>query len=58
VALIYVGLGQRDQAFEWLERAFDDRSIMLVWLKIEPRLDILRSDSRYQDLVRRAGLPQ
>ena len=58
MALICVGLGQKDQAFEWLERAFDDRSIMLVWLKTEPRLDTIRSDPRFAALVRRAGLTQ
>ncbi|HEY3135129.1 MAG TPA: protein kinase [Blastocatellia bacterium] len=58
VALIYVGLGQKDQAFEWLEKAHEYGSIMLVWLKIEPRLDSIRSDSRYPGLVRRVGLPQ
>jgi TolB-like protein/Flp pilus assembly protein TadD len=57
-AIIYVGLGEADQAFQWLERACEERSFsMLMSLKAEPRLDRLRSDPRFQDLVRRVGLP-
>jgi TolB-like protein/DNA-binding winged helix-turn-helix (wHTH) protein/Tfp pilus assembly protein PilF len=58
VALIHAGLGQNDHAFEWLEKALRARSIMLVWLEVEPRLDGIRGDPRYQDLVRRVRLPQ
>jgi TolB-like protein/Flp pilus assembly protein TadD len=57
-AIIHVGLGEADQAFQWLERACEERSFsMLMSLKAEPRLDPLRSDPRFQDLVRRVGLP-
>jgi tetratricopeptide (TPR) repeat protein len=57
-AIIYVGLDEADQAFEWLGRAYEERSFsMLKSLKAEPRLDNLRSDPRFQDLVRRVGLP-
>jgi tetratricopeptide (TPR) repeat protein len=57
-ALIYVGLEEADQAFKWLERAYEERSFsMLMSLKGEPRLDTVRSDPRFQDLVRRVGLP-
>jgi TolB-like protein/tetratricopeptide (TPR) repeat protein len=57
-AIIYVGLGETDQAFQWLERACEERSFsMLMSLKAEPRLDWLRSDARFQNLVRRVGLP-
>jgi TolB-like protein/DNA-binding SARP family transcriptional activator len=57
-AIIYVGLDEADQAFKWLERAYEERSFsMLMSLKAEPRLDALRSDPRFQDLVRRVGLP-
>jgi TolB-like protein/DNA-binding SARP family transcriptional activator len=57
-AIIYVGLGEPDQAFQWLERACEERSFsMLMSLKAEPRLDWLRADARFQDLVRRVGLP-
>ena len=55
IALIYTGLGEKDQAFEWLENAYKERSDLLVYLKVEPRLDSLRSDPRFADLLRRIG---
>ena len=57
-ALIYSGLGEKDQAFAWLDKAYEERSFQLQWIKIEPRWDNLRSDPRFQDLTRRMGLPQ
>ena len=56
IALIYTGLGERDQAFDWFERAYREHSDLLVYLKVDPRLESLRSDSRFADLVRRVGL--
>lgn len=58
LAVVYAGLGDRDQAFAWLEKAYQDRSFFLIWLKVEPRFDNLRNDPRFGDLVRRVGLPQ
>ena len=58
IALIYAGLGDKDQAFAWLEKAYDEHSFNMTWLKVEPRWDSLRSDPRFADLVRRIGLPQ
>ena len=55
--LIYTGLGERDQALEWLERAYEERSEWLVWLKVDPKLDTLRMDPRFTSLVRRVGFP-
>ena len=57
IAAIYVGLGELDKAFEWLERAYKARSEWLLLLKVEPVYDPLRSDPRYQGLLRRIGLP-
>ncbi len=57
IALIYVALAERDEAFEWLERAFDDRSLWMVFLKVDPRLDSLRSAPRFADMLRRMNLP-
>jgi len=57
LALIYIGLGQDDQAFDWLEKAYRERSDQLIYLKVDPRLDPIRSDSRFADLVRRVGIP-
>ncbi|MGI8743127.1 MAG: TPR end-of-group domain-containing protein [Bryobacteraceae bacterium] len=55
-ALIYAGLGENDRALELLERAFQERSSGMVKLKVDPRLDPLRGDARFTDLVRRVGL--
>jgi TolB-like protein/class 3 adenylate cyclase/Flp pilus assembly protein TadD len=56
IALIYVGLGDKNQAFTWLEKCFAERSSGLVFLKTEPMFDPIRSDPRFQDLARRVGL--
>ena len=57
IALGYAGLGDRDGAIEWLEHAYREHSFWLTaWAKVDPRLDILRDDSRFQDLLRRLGL--
>jgi eukaryotic-like serine/threonine-protein kinase len=58
IALVYTGIGDKDQAFEWLERAYEERFMLLVLLKVEPLFDPLRSEPRFQDLVRRIGLSQ
>jgi TolB-like protein/DNA-binding winged helix-turn-helix (wHTH) protein len=58
VALIYAGLGDKDQAFTWLDKAYEQRAFQLQWIKLEPRWDSLRSDRRFQELIRRMGLPQ
>ncbi len=57
IAALYVGLGENEQAFVWLEKAFQERDVLLMTLNIESHLDPLRSDRRFQDLVRRVGLP-
>ena len=58
IALIYAGLGEKDQAFAWLEKGYEEHAFQLQWLKVEPRWDSLRSDPRFADLLRRIGLPQ
>ena len=58
VASIYASLGDKERAFEWLENAYKERSDSLVYLKVDPKMDSLRSDPRFTDLVRRVGLPQ
>jgi tetratricopeptide (TPR) repeat protein len=57
IALIYTALGEKDTAFAWMTKAVAERSTWLVYSKWEPRLDPLRSDPRFQDLLRRIGLP-
>jgi serine/threonine protein kinase/tetratricopeptide (TPR) repeat protein len=56
IAMIYAGLGDKDTAFEWLEKAFKERSFWLIYLRWEPRLDPLRSDPRFSNLLTRMGL--
>jgi serine/threonine protein kinase/Tfp pilus assembly protein PilF len=56
MAIIYAGLGEKDKAFELMEKAFEQRNHGLVELKVEPMLDSLRLDPRFADLLRRVGL--
>ncbi len=56
-AVVYAGLGDQDQTFAWSDKAVQDRSAFLIWLKVEPLFDPLRDDPRFQDLLRRIGLP-
>jgi serine/threonine protein kinase/tetratricopeptide (TPR) repeat protein len=56
-ATIYAGLGEKDKAFKWLEKSYEDRSIdMYEYLKVAPIYDPLRSDPRFADLLRRMNL--
>ena len=55
-ALVYAGLGNKDKAVEWLKRAIDDRQGLVTFIKSEPMLDNLRSDPRFEDLLRQMGL--
>ena len=56
LTIVYVGLGEKDQALQWLERDYQDRAVDMLSLKVDPLLDSLRSDPRFADLVRRVGL--
>jgi eukaryotic-like serine/threonine-protein kinase len=56
-ALVYAGLEDKDRAFEWLERAYQERSTVLAYLNLDPRLANLRADPRFSDLLRRVGHP-
>jgi TolB-like protein/DNA-binding winged helix-turn-helix (wHTH) protein/Flp pilus assembly protein TadD len=59
LATIHAGLGEKDKAFQYLEKAYDERSLDISWnLKADLRIDNLRSDQRFKDLARRVGLPQ
>ena len=58
IATIYVGLGEKGQALEWLQKAYEDRSVWLIHLhlKVDPRLDSLRPDPRLKALLKKMGL--
>lgn len=56
LVLVYIGLGDKDQAFVWLEKAYQERSYFLAYLKVVPLADPLRSDPRFDKLLARIGL--
>ncbi|MEK6322621.1 MAG: protein kinase [Acidobacteriota bacterium] len=56
IALIYARLGEKDQTIQWLEKAYENRDNWMVWIKVDPGLDFLRSDPRFTDLLQRVGL--
>jgi hypothetical protein len=56
--VVYAGLGRKDRAFEWLAKSCHDRDVHFVSFTFDPDLDNLRSDPRFQDLLRCAGLPE
>jgi serine/threonine protein kinase/tetratricopeptide (TPR) repeat protein len=57
VAAIYAGLGEKDAAFDWLEKAFQEHTHFLVFLKFHPLFDNLHGDPRFDALVKRIGIP-
>lgn len=58
IALLYAGLGDKDQTIVWLEKAFADRDDRLIFVMTDPLIDSLYSDPRFQDLKHRVGLPR
>jgi serine/threonine protein kinase/Tfp pilus assembly protein PilF len=56
IARAYTALGEKDQAIEWLERAYQERAFSVFFLKVDPEFDSLRSDPHFADLMRRVGL--
>ncbi len=58
MAAVYAALGDADATFEWLEKAYERRSITLSWIRVNPGFDPIRSDPRFQDLLRRIGFPE
>nr|MQY60425.1 tetratricopeptide repeat protein [bacterium] len=56
IADIYIGLGKNDLALEWLEKAYEQRDIYLIWLKVKPRYDSLRANPRFKTLLKKMDL--
>ncbi|MEP6920544.1 MAG: protein kinase [bacterium] len=56
IALMHTALGERDDAFKWLDKGFRARSPWMTWLKVEPKFDPLRSDPRFIVLMQRVGI--
>jgi len=57
VVRVYIGLDDKERALDWLERAYEDRSFLMLDLKVDPLFDPLRADPRFQDLLRRMNFP-
>ena len=55
-AILYAGLGETDQAFAWLARAYEEHDFVLGLLRVYPFFDPLRSDARFTELVKKVGL--
>jgi hypothetical protein len=56
IATIHIGLGDTDRAFEWLEKAYEGRSQWMVGLAVDPRVDSIRSDARFESFLQRLNL--
>jgi tetratricopeptide (TPR) repeat protein len=54
-SLLFLSLGENDKAFEWLERAYDERAEWMIYLSVDPRFDSLRSEPEFRDILRRIG---
>jgi hypothetical protein len=55
MARIYTELGDRDRAFEWLEKAYESRHSLMIFLRVNPLFDSLHSDPRFASLIERIG---
>jgi hypothetical protein len=58
LAVACAGAGNNDGAFFWLTKAYESRDPQLIWLTVEPQFESLRTDSRFQALVRQMGISQ
>ena len=56
IAMIYNGLGEKDETFVWLEKAYEERDVRLTFIKVDPKWDKFRSDPRFADLIKRMKL--
>jgi TolB-like protein/Flp pilus assembly protein TadD len=57
IGAIHTALGEKDEAFQWLRKALGDRSVWLIYVKVDPTFDSLHQDARFVDLSRQVGLP-
>ena len=58
LSMLYAQMGETDLAFEWLDKAYQDHEVEMVWLKVEPPFDPLRSDPRWQEMLDKVGFPE
>jgi tetratricopeptide (TPR) repeat protein len=57
ISIVYLGLGQLEDALDWLERAYEQREDALTSIKVNPRLDPLRSNPRFETLLKKMAFP-
>jgi hypothetical protein len=57
-AYLYGAMGERDRAFEWMEKAYEARDSGLFFMRVNPLYDPLRSDPRFHEMLRRLGIPR
>jgi Flp pilus assembly protein TadD len=55
IAMIYAALGEKDHALDWLEKGYETRDVHMIFLKVDPKWDSFRTDSRFQGLLERMG---
>jgi Flp pilus assembly protein TadD len=55
IAMIYAGLGEEDHALDWLEKGYEARDVHMIFLKVDPKWDTFRTNSRFRDLLQRMG---
>ena len=58
IALLYTSLDKKDEAFDWLNKACEERDPQVIWVHLDPQLDSLHSDPRFGELLQRMGIPQ
>jgi serine/threonine protein kinase/tetratricopeptide (TPR) repeat protein len=58
IARIHAALGEKDQAFQWLRKACEERDSAVTWLKVDPTMDSLRSDPQFAQVLKEMGLPR
>ena len=57
ITMIYAQMGEIDTAFDWLEKAYEDREVEMYWLKVEPLFEPMRKDPRWQQMLDKVGFP-
>ena len=58
IAMAYAGLGEKDKAFEWLDKSYESHDEAILWLKNHPMFEPLREDPRYKPMLKRLNLPE
>jgi hypothetical protein len=58
IGMVYIGLGEKAEALRWLEKAYEERSVWMCFIKMDPTLEPLRAEPRFQALMRKMNFPQ